>query len=143
MKKNNAIITITGIINYDESDKTEFVTEGAFYFKNGVYYILYDEKEELGMANCSVIVKVSENEASVSRTGDFSSKMNYKAGEITEFLYNTPYGKFPVILSTQEINNNLSVMGGRLEILYSITISNEENYHSLSIQVKTEERREF
>ena len=143
MKKYNATITITGVINSDEAEKTEFITEGAFYFKNGSYYILYDEKEELGMANCSVIVKVSEDEASVNRTGDFSSKMHYKAGEMTEFLYHTPYGKFPVILSTHEIKNKLSVMGGKLEILYSITISNEENYHMLSIEVKTEERRDF
>ncbi len=143
MKKINATITITGVINSDEAEKTEFITEGAFYFKNGSYYILYDEKEELGMADCSVIVKVSENEASVNRTGDFSSKMYYKSGEVTEFLYHTPYGKFPVILSTQEIKNNLNIMGGRLEIFYSVTISNEENYHMLRIEVKTEESREI
>lgn len=143
MKKYNATIKITGVINSDETEKTEFITEGAFYLKNGSYYILYDEKEELGMANCSVIVKVSENGASVNRTGDFSSKMYYKAGEVTEFLYHTPYGKFPVILSTQEIKNNLNVMGGKLEIFYSITISNEENHHVLRIEVKTEERREI
>ena len=104
---------------------------------------IYDEKEELGMANCSVIVKVSEDGASVSRTGDFSSKMYYKKGEATEFLYHTPYGKFPVILSTQEIKNNLNVMGGKLEIIYSVTINNEENYHVLGIEVKTEEGREI
>ncbi len=143
MKKINATITITGVINSDETEKTEFITEGAFYLKNGSYYILYDEKEELGMADCSVIVKVSENEASVNRTGDFSSKMYYKSGEVTEFLYHTPYGKFPVILSTQEIKNNLNIMGGRLEIFYSVTISNEENYHILRIEVKTEESREI
>lgn len=143
MKKINATITITGVINSDETEKTEFITEGAFYLKNGSYYILYDEKEELGMADCSVIVKVSENGASVNRTGAFSSKMYYKSGEVTEFLYHTPYGKFPVILSTQEIKNNLNVMGGRLEIFYSVTISNEENYHMLRIEVKTEESREF
>lgn len=142
MKKNNATITITSVINSDEAEKTEFITEGAFYFKNGSYYILYDENEELGMANCSVIVKVSEDRASVSRTGDFASKMNYKAGEATEFLYHTPYGKFPVILSTQEIKNNLNVMGGRLEIIYSVTINSEENYHVLGIEVKTEESEE-
>ncbi len=143
MKKINATITITSIINSDEAEKTEFITEGAFYFKNGSYYILYDEKEELGMANCSVVVKVSENGASVNRTGDFSSKMYYKAGEATEFLYHTPYGKFPVILSTQKIKNSLNVMGGKLEIIYSVTINNEENYHVLRIEVKTEERRDF
>lgn len=142
MKKINATITITSIINSDEAEKTEFITEGAFYFKNGSYYILYDEKEELGMANCSVIVKASEDVASVNRTGDFSSKMYYKKGEATEFLYHTPYGKFPVILSTQEIKNNLNVMGGKLEIIYSVTINNEENFHVLGIEVKTEERRE-
>ena len=143
MKKINATITITSVINSDEAEKTEFITEGAFYLKNGSYYILYDEKEELGMANCSVIVKVSEDGASVSRTGDFSSKMYYKSGEATEFLYHTPYGKFPVILSTREIKNNLNVMGGKLEIIYSVTINNEENYHVLGIEVKTEEGREI
>jgi len=114
----------------------EFVTDGAFYLKNGSYYILYDEKEEMGMADCSVTIKVSDSEVSISRKGEFSSKMLYKTGEASEFLYNTPYGRFPVILTTQEINSNLNVMGGRIEILYGITISNEENFHSLTVEVK-------
>lgn len=136
MKKYNATLTITSVINSDESDKMEFVTDGAFYLKNGSYYILYDEKEEMGMADCSVTIKVSDSDVSISRKGEFSSKMLYKAGEASEFLYNTPYGRFPVILTTQEINNNLNVMGGRIEILYGITISNEENFHSLTVEVK-------
>ena len=136
MKKYNATLTITSVINSDESDKMEFVTDGAFYLKNGSYYILYDEKEEMGMADCSVTIKVSDKEVSISRKGEFSSKMLYKTGEASEFLYNTPYGRFPVILTTQEINSNLNIMGGRIEILYGITISNEENFHSLLVDVK-------
>jgi len=136
LKKYNATLTITSVINSDEADKMEFVTDGAFYLKNGSYYILYDEKEEMGMADCSVTIKVSDSEVSISRKGEFSSKMLYKTGEASEFLYNTPYGRFPVILTTQEINSNLNVMGGRIEILYGITISNEENFHSLTVEVK-------
>lgn len=136
MKNYNATLTITSVINSDETDKMEFMTDGAFYFKNGSYYILYDEKEEMGMANCSVTIKVSSNEVTIKRKGDFSTNMLYKTGEATEFLYNTPYGKFPVILTTQEIKNSLNVMGGRIEILYCISISNEDNYHSLTVDVK-------
>ena len=135
MDKYNATLTITSVINNDEN--IELITEGAFYFKNGSYYILYDEKEEMGMANCSVTVKVSDKEVTISRKGDFSSKMLYKTGEASEFLYNTPYGRFPVILDTQKIENNLSVMGGKIEILYSVTIRDEENSHSLMIEVKS------
>lgn len=135
MDKYNATLTITSVINNDE--KIELITDGAFYFKNGSYYILYDEKEEMGMANCSVTVKVSDKEVTISRKGDFSSKMLYKTGEASEFLYNTPYGRFPVILDTQKIENNLSVMGGKIEILYSVTIRDEENFHSLKIEVKS------
>ena len=140
MDKYNATLTITSVINNDE--KIEFITEGAFYFKNGSYYILYDEKEEMGMANCLVTVKACEDKVSVSRKGDFSSKMLYKTGEASEFLYNTPYGRFPVILDTQKIYNNLSVMGGRLEIFYSVTIRDEENSHSLMIDVKSNIQKE-
>ena len=94
------------------------------------------------MANCLVTVKACEDKVSVSRKGDFSSKMLYKTGEASEFLYNTPYGRFPVILDTQKIYNNLSVMGGRLEIFYSVTIRDEENSHSLVIDVKSNIQKE-
>ena len=136
MKNYNATLTITSVINSDETEKMEFMTDGAFYFKNGSYYILYDEKEEMGMANCSVTIKASSEEVTIKRKGYFSTNMLYKTGEATEFLYNTPYGKFPVILTTQEIKNNLNIMGGRIEILYCISISNEDNYHSLTVDVK-------
>lgn len=138
MKKHNATVKITSVINSDENEKSEFVTDGAFYLKNGSYYILYEEKEEMGMADGTVTVKVSEDGVSVTRKGGFSSRMNYRTGTSYETLYNTPYGSFPIMISTREINENLNITGGRIEILYSVTISREENFHSLAIEVKAD-----
>ena len=127
---------MTSVITSDTEDKLEFVTDGAFYFKNNSYYILYNETEEMGMAKCSVTIKVSDNEVTVSRKGEFSSKMLYKNASSSEFLYNTPYGSFPVVLSTEKIKNNLTVLGGVLELIYSMSISGEISSHLMKIAVK-------
>lgn len=132
----NATIKVKSIINDEKNDAIELVTEGNFYQKNGSFYILYDENEEMGMANCSVMIKVSEDEVSVKRKGDFSSKMIYKVGETNEFIYNMPYGAMSIILHTKDIKKHLNEDGGELSVCYTLTINQEESENKLNIRVK-------
>ena len=134
----NSTISVKSIINNETDDAIELVTEGNFYEKNGSYYILYNENEEMGMADCSVIIKVSDDEVSVKRKGAFSSKMIYRVGETNEFIYNMPYGTMTMILHTKEIKKNLEENGGELAVSYVMTIQEEDSHNELNIRVRKE-----
>ena len=114
----------------------ELVTPGSYYEKDGTRYIMYDEKEDMGMADCSVMVKVSDDEVTVSRKGVFSSRMRYCPGKATEFIYHMPYGNLPVILYTKKIRSEFDKNGGKLMLFYTITMQDEKFNHSMVIKVK-------
>ncbi len=133
--KNNAKISIKSMRDNDENDIIELVVDGGFYEKNGSWYIFYDEKEEMGMQNCSVMIKINEDKTVVTRKGDFYSKMEYKAGCSDEFLYNTPYGTMEMILKTHKNIYFFDQGGGKLELEYSIKFQNEQSKNTLTVSV--------
>ena len=136
MDKENALISIKNNSEAFGDEAFEFVCVGGYYEKNGTRYIMYEEKEEMGMADCSVMIKVCGNEVTVSRKGAISSKMVYKTGDVTQFIYHMPYGDMPIILNTKKIKNTLDDNGGRLNLFYTITMNGEEHEHSMIIDVK-------
>lgn len=133
--KNNAMINIKSMRDNDENDVIELISEGGFYEKNGNWYIFYDEKQEMGMANCSVMIKINEEETVVTRKGDFYSKMIYRTGEKNEFLYNTPYGAMPMLMRTHKNSHDFNEKGGVLELEYSIIFQDENSKNKLTVTV--------
>ncbi len=133
--KNNAKISIRSMRDNDENDIIELVADGGFYEKNGSWYIFYEEKEEMGMQNCSVMIKVTDEKTVVTRKGDFYSKMVYKVGSADEFIYNTPYGAMTMVLKTHKNNYCFNENGGELELEYSIRFQNEQSKNTLTVSV--------
>ena len=132
--KNNATIRVKSQRKLDD-ESIELVTGGAFYEKNGSWYILYEEKEEMGMANCNVMIKINDDGVIVTRKGDFSSKMVYKKGEATEFLYHMPYGTLPIILETRDINWSVNKSDAELIMTYFLSVNDENDENILKIKV--------
>jgi len=138
LEKNNATITIINRSDAFGDDGIKLITVGGYYEKDNKIYIIYDENEEMGMADCSVMIKVSPDEVVVLRKGAFNSKMIYQQGKTTEFMYHMPYGDIEVILHTKKINNNLCNIGGKLNLFYSVDMQGETFEHSMSIEVKVD-----
>ena len=90
----------------------------------------------MGMADCSVTVKISDGKVTVRRNGDFSSKMVYKCGERTEFIYCTPYADFPVVIDTNDITFDSDEYKAELTINYSLNIQGEVSKHITVITAK-------
>lgn len=136
--KDNATIRIKSICVSDE-DIIEMICTGGYYEKNGNKYIIYDEKEEMGMANCSVMIKIAPEEVTVTRKGDFSSKMLYKPGKVTEFIYYMPYGSTNVTLNTKNVKQEFDEKGGELKLSYCLTIGGEEHNNVMTVKVEVRE----
>ena len=130
----NALIKIK--TSTADDDTIELMTQGAYYEKNNSYYILYEENEEMGMSNCSVIIKVNGDEVQVTRKGDFSSKMIYKEGDRFEFLYHMPYGAMPIVSTTKKVKINLDENGGDIKLVYHLSVNDENTVNVLRITVE-------
>ena len=117
------------------NEETELITEGRFYESNGKMYMFYTEEETAETSACTVMIVVDKKQVTISRKGDFSSKMHYSEGECEQILYHTPYGDIPLVLRTIKVKNMLTESGGELNLQYKLSVNGENINNNLTITV--------
>ena len=117
-------------------DRLEVVTEGGFYYKNGTYFLLFSEYQEIGKV--SVIVRARADVVSIKRSGVCSARMEYEKGTHKEVLYSLPYGDIVIDLETDEVINLLTDDGGSLQLKYKLIVNGEEFYNDMTIDVSVD-----
>lgn len=134
--ENDVIIKIKNIqTSEDMNEETELITEGRFYESNGKMYMFYTEEETAETSACTVMIVVDKKQVTISRKGDFSSKMHYSEGECEQILYHTPYGDIPLVLRTIKVKNMLTESGGELNLQYKLSVNGENINNNLTITV--------
>ena len=115
--ENDAIIKIKNTQTAENlNEDTELITEGRFYESNGKLYIFYSEEESEETSACTVMIVVDRKDVTISRKGEFGSKMHYCEGACEQILYHTPYGDIPLVLKTLKVENKLTERGGELNL---------------------------
>ena len=135
--ENDAIIKIKNTQSADgEEQTTELICEGRFYESGGKIYIFYKEDDGEESSASSVMLIISDTDVTLSRKGEFASKMHYQEGKTEQVIYKTPYGDMIFLLKTLKIENNLKISGGTLRLLYKLIINGEEMNNDLEITVR-------
>lgn len=138
--KDNAMISLKTLQKIDGSDdinEIELQTKGKFAEKNGKFYIIYEESELTGFEETTTTIKVSPDSVSLTRSGKYNSKMEFKKGEKFLCNYATPYGVIPVGVSPTILESRLDNLGGKVNIEYILDIDNREYLkNSLNLTVK-------
>ncbi len=120
------ILTIKGKqINLEgEENNIEMITEGKFYKKNEVYYIVYDESEITGMEGSITTLKIQGKKVSLKRFGNNNSKLTFEKGKSHISEYDTLYGFMPIEIVTSNVEIDISDSGiGRIKLAYTLDIS--------------------
>ena len=88
----DVIISITGS-QYEASgpeDAIELVTDRQYCYKNGSGTLTYMESELTGMEGTKTSFIFSPEEVVLSREGTLTSRMVFREGKKSTFLYDTP-----------------------------------------------------
>lgn len=107
---------------------------GSFYEKNDKQYILY--KIESDGDRISVMIKIDNDAVIIKRSGSVQSSMEYRIGGKRSFLYRLPYGEIEMELETQQIISSLTPQGGKVKLVYTLSMQGEEYYNDTEITVK-------
>lgn len=119
----DVLINIKGVQGIDdESDTIEFISEGRFGFKDGEYFISYDES---GMLDSGETVKTkihinSSDSVVLQRSGSIKSRMLIEKNKRNTTFYATPFGELLIGVFGEEIDYNLSENGGEINLKYTI-----------------------
>ncbi len=114
--------TVQNCDDTEDASTLDFVTEGFYTYEDDVGCFTYEESEVTGLPGTRTSVFVFPDQVVVDRDGSLTSRMIFKEGEKTAFLYNTPYGNATMGIDTKLIRHSFDKRGGKAEIEYVINL---------------------
>lgn len=121
----------------EPAETIEFRTTGTYQEKNDKTYLTYHEEHEMGQVK--TVVKMSEKEIFVMRSGAIQMKRRFLIGETTVTHYTMPFGTLQLDVHTHGID--LDVNKGLPHITYDmLTGEDQKHLHTLSISYKEDLR---
>ena len=135
----NAVITIksTQGLEYAKSDEIEFVTDGEYLHDESGTLIKYMESELTGLKGTETAVSVRGNEVVVRRRGTLNSRMEFREGEKSRFLYDTQFGSATLSVDTRKIKTRMDPTGAEIQIDYIVDMDHAVvSRNSLKLNVK-------
>lgn len=135
----NAVITIksTQGLEFAKSDEIEFVTDGEYLHDESGSLIRYMESEITGLTGTETAVSVRGNEVIVRRRGTLNSRMEFREGEKSRFLYDTQFGSATLSVDTRKIMTRMDPTGAEIQIDYIVDMDHAiVSRNSLKLNVK-------
>ena len=138
----NAVITITGMqgVTQPDADTVELVTDGIYCRTEEGYQIRYLESEITGLMGTATTVDINPDEIVVERKGVLNSKMVFRTGEKSIFLYDTQFGAATLGVDTRKINAVFDDDGGELSIDYVVNMEHavvSRNKLNMSVRLRS------
>lgn len=120
----NVILSIRGqqIIDNEEPEVTELVTEGTLSRSGEGYTLRYQESELTGLEGTQTTFQIEQGRVTLLREGQVNSQMVFEEGRRHLSLYDTPYGALSIGINTRRMKVKLGETGGDIEIDYAIEI---------------------
>lgn len=122
-----------------EESTIELFTEGAFYIKNGNYYIVYDESEISGMDGSTTSLKIEDKKrVSMKRFGTSATNFDFEKDKKYETSYMTAYGDLTINIVTNVLDIEIDEETGKgnIEIAYDLDILGDiKTSNKLKIQL--------
>ncbi|MBQ7066855.1 MAG: DUF1934 domain-containing protein [Lachnospiraceae bacterium] len=125
----DVLVSVCGIQSQDgEKDKTEAITVGSYYKRNGSHYLLYEEMMEGFSEPVKNMVKFSEGQLNVQKRGLITSIMTFEEKKKNLSNYVTPYGNIMVGIDAKNIHIEEDDEQIKVQVEYAM----EVNYKHLA-----------
>lgn len=138
----NAVIKITGVqgASQPDAETVEMVTDGVYCRTENGYQIYYVESEITGLEGTTTTVDVTSDSVTVERRGMLNTKMVFRPGEKSRFLYDTRYGAATMGIETRKLNAAFDDLGGELSIDYVVNMEHavaSRNILNMSVRLRS------
>ncbi|WP_110112658.1 DUF1934 domain-containing protein [Bacillus sp. CGMCC 1.16541] len=117
-KKSVHIRIVTDIRDGHRKETTAMDAKGMYYKKGETIYLLYKEKQEVG--EIQTIVKVAQEEVSVTRSGAVKMKQVFRKKESLGSTYISPFGRMDMETLAHNIEYKQMNKKGRLFMTYDL-----------------------
>jgi len=136
--RKNAVISLRSFSDLDTEDVIEVVTPGEFLITEDGFKAIYEETEISGMSGTTTTLTMLNDKLVLEREGNISAKMDFKKGETSVSLYNTPYGVLDLQIHTDDLKVDINENGGKITAEYSMELAGQPPFTTkLAVSVKT------
>lgn len=91
----------------EELDTIELRTEGAFYKRNGAYYVVYEESELSGLDGTTTKIKIKDGIVEIKRIGTHASTIVFEKGKRFQSSILTPVGNMYMEVMTSVVETDI------------------------------------
>ena len=107
-------------------ENVAFKAIGLYYIKENTTYLLFDEKQDGGIIK--TIVKITNSDVSIARSGFVTMRQLFRAGEVTTGTYKNQYGIVEMVTQTEKINYEWDAESrqGTLAVSYVLHLHEEQ-----------------
>lgn len=135
--RKKAVISLRSFNDLDVDDVIEVVTPGEFLVTDNGFKAIYEETELSGMNGTTTTLTMLDDMLVLEREGNISAKMDFKKGETSVSLYNTPYGVLDLQIHTEDLDVNINENGGDITAKYSMELAGQPPITTkLAVKVK-------
>jgi uncharacterized beta-barrel protein YwiB (DUF1934 family) len=136
----NYLISIKGRQKVDnETGEVELTTLGSYVRRGDSRYIVYKEytSEDKTKTRTSILKIDGENRVTLMRGGEDNTRLILECGKRHLCQYGTEFGSMMIGVFTSRVQSELTDMGGRLEVSYTLDInSNLSSQNEIFITIK-------
>ena len=125
----DVFVTIKGIhTTNNDSDDTEILIPGEYYFRNNKHFICYEEVSESNGEKSKSVMKISNNMVELIKRGSGSSHLIFEKDKKNYSLYNTGMGNLYLGVDTSDIQMITSEDERRIDVKinYSLEINQQK-----------------
>lgn len=120
------LVSISGAHVIDgTSDDVSVIAAGAYYFKNGKHYVVYDEVVEGFGAPVKNTLKISNDSVDIIKNGSANAHMIFEKNKKNISCYATPMGQMAIGINTNQIQLEENEDQLRVTVGYSLDINYE------------------
>ncbi|WP_196592261.1 DUF1934 domain-containing protein [Pectinatus frisingensis] len=125
-----------------EKTSLEFLSEGQYYCKNGMSYVLYDESDSNGMEGTKTLLKIAGDSLRLVRRGTIENEQFFSNGVKSDSHYHTPYGDIKISVDTKQIDITMGSISSSIHVFYDVLIDGKwQSNNELHIEIVAADRQ--
>ena len=135
--ESKAIISVKSFSDIDPNEAIEVVTPGTFIITEDGFKAIYEESKLSEMEGNTTTLNIKNDSMMLERVGSTNTNMEFKEGNVSISLYDTPYGMLDLNIDTKKLIINMDENGGEVYTKYILGLEGQEGISTeLRIKIK-------
>lgn len=109
----------------EETEPIEVITSGAYYYKNGKHYVVYEEVVEGMPGTIKNKIRIEDGKLEIMKSGLTNTHMIFEEGKINMAQYETPYGELLVGTHTKSMHLVVTEREIDVHVNYALDVNGE------------------